>query len=116
MPFPEIITRLPQADIPIPGVTAYLAQAGEQQFVFMSFETYAEIPEHFHEAQWGVVLEGEMELTIEGRTQLLRKGDSYFVPRNAKHHASFRMGYKDLTLFDQKDRYALVPKAQKEVS
>ncbi len=33
----------------------------------------------------GFVLEGKAELTIEGQTVTLTSGDSYLVPRGAKH-------------------------------
>ena len=71
----------------------------------MSFEYDAEIPEHSHEAQWGVVLDGRLDLTINGRKVPYSKGDTYFIPKGVKHSASIKKGYKDLTLFDQKDRY-----------
>jgi len=103
--FPDIITRLPRADIPFEGVHAYLLQGENQQIVFMNFEKDVEVPEHSHEAQWGVVLDGEIELTINGKRYVLRKGDTYFIPRDVKHSAKIKKGYKDLTLFDQKDRY-----------
>ncbi len=103
--FPEIVTKLPEADIPLEGVHAHLFQGENQQFVFMSFENDAEVPEHSHEGQWGVVLDGEIELTIEGKKCTFKKGDTYFVPSGVKHSARIRGGYKDLTLFDQKDRY-----------
>jgi quercetin dioxygenase-like cupin family protein len=103
--FPEIVTKLPEADIPIEGVHSYLFQGEDQQFVFMSFENDAEVSEHSHEGQWGVVLDGEIELTIDGKKCTLKKGDTYFIPKDVKHSAKIRGGYKDLTLFDQKDRY-----------
>jgi quercetin dioxygenase-like cupin family protein len=103
--FPEIVTKLPEADIPIVGVHSHLFQGQNQQFVFMSFEKDTEVPEHSHEGQWGVVLDGEIELTIEGRKHTFEKGDTYFIPKDVKHGARIRGGYKDLTLFDQKDRY-----------
>jgi quercetin dioxygenase-like cupin family protein len=103
--FPEIVTKLPEADIPIEGVHSHLLQGENQQFVFMSFENDAEVPQHSHEAQWGVVLDGEIELTIEGKKYTFKKGDTYSVPKGIKHSARIRGGYKDLTLFDQKDRY-----------
>ena len=59
--FPEIITNLPEADIPIEGLHSYLFQGENQQIVFMSFENDVQVPEHSHEAQWGVVLDGEIE-------------------------------------------------------
>ena len=103
--FPELISQLPAADIPIPGVKSFLAQAANQQFVFMSFDRDVEVPEHAHAAQWGVVLDGEIELTIEGIKRVLKKGDSYVIPNGVRHSARIRSGYKDLTLFDEKDRY-----------
>ncbi|MFQ5821516.1 MAG: cupin domain-containing protein [Candidatus Heimdallarchaeota archaeon] len=71
----------------------------------MSFEKNVKVPEHSHEAQWGVVLEGEIELTIDGKKHTFTKGDTYFIPKDVKHSARIRRGYKDLTLFNQKDRY-----------
>ena len=103
--FPEIITNLPEADIPIEGVHSYLFQGENQQFIFMSFEKYVEVPEHSHEAQWGVILDGEIELTIDGKKYTFAKGDTYFIPKDVKHRARIRKGYKDLALFNQKDRY-----------
>ncbi|MBA7568537.1 hypothetical protein ES708_10266 [subsurface metagenome] len=103
--FPEIITNLPEADIPIEGVHSYLFQGENQQFIFMSFENYVEVPEHSHEAQWGVILDGEIELTIDGKKCTFAKEDTYFIPKDVKHSARIRKGYKDLTFFNQKDRY-----------
>jgi len=103
--FPEIIATLPEADIPIQGVHSHLFQGENQQFVFMSFENDVEVPEHSHEAQWGVVLDGEIELTIDGKKYTFTKGDTYFIPKDVKHSAKIKKGYKDLTLFNQKDRY-----------
>ena len=103
--FPEIIDRHPNADISIDGLISKLIQAGDQQFVFMEFEEDTEVSEHAHNAQWGVVLEGEMELSIEGVPRTLSKGDSYYIEKDMVHSAKIKKGYKDLTLFDQKDRY-----------
>jgi len=103
--FPNIITNLPEADIPIEGVRAYLIQSENQQILFMSFENDVEIPEHSHGAQWGVILDSEIELTIGGKKYTFKKGDTYFIPEGVKHRAKIKQGYKDITLFDQKDRY-----------
>ena len=103
--FPNIITDLPQAEIPIEGLKAYLVQGSEQQVVFMSFENYVEVPEHAHAAQWGVVLEGEIELTINDKKQMFKKGEIYFVPKDVRHSAKISAGYRDITLFNQRDRY-----------
>jgi quercetin dioxygenase-like cupin family protein len=111
--FPDIITDLPEADIPIEGLKSKLFQGEQQQFIFMTFEKDAVVPEHSHEAQWGVVLDGEIELTIGSDTFTFRKGDTYFIPKNVVHSAKVKSGYKDLTLFDQKDRYGIKTEQKK---
>jgi len=108
--FPDIILRLPEADIPVEGVTGYLMQGDTQQIVFMSFSRDAEIPEHSHEAQWGVIIDGEIELTVDGKTRVLGRGDTYFIPGGVGHSAHAKKGYKDITLFDQVDRYPIKQK------
>ena len=102
---PNIINKHPEADIPFPGIKSKLIQAGQQQFIFMEFEQDVEIPEHTHEAQWGVILEGQMKMTINGIERVLTKGDTYFIEANTPHSVKIYKGCRDLTLFDQKDRY-----------
>lgn len=106
--FPSIITNLPQAEIPIEGLQSYLIQGENQQVIFMSFDNDVEIPEHSHNAQWGVVLEGEIDLKISDITKTYKKGDTYFIPKDVIHSAKIKKGYKDLTFFNQKDRYKII--------
>lgn len=103
--FPDIITNQPEAAIPVKGMHSHLFQCEEQQFVFMSFDDDAEVAEHSHEAQWGVVLDGEIELTIDGVKHTFARGDTYYIPSGVRHSAKIMKGFKDLTLFNQKDRY-----------
>lgn len=103
--FPGPVQRLPQADIPVPGLQAYLSQASDHQILFMEFQDDVEIPTHAHAAQWTVVLEGRMDLELEGVAHVCRKGDRIFIPAGARHSAYIHAGYADITLFDQKDRY-----------
>lgn len=103
--FPDIITNLPEGDIPFEGLQSYIFQGENQQILFMSFDNDAEVPEHSHEAQWGVVLDGEVEFVIDNKKYLFTKGDTYFIPEGVKHSAKIKKGYKDITLFNQKDRY-----------
>jgi quercetin dioxygenase-like cupin family protein len=103
--FPDPIVRLPEADVPIDGVRAYLSQSEGHQIVFMEFSKDVQVPEHSHESQWAVVLEGRIDIVIGGETLTLGKGDQYFVPRGVKHSATIHAGYADVTFFNQKDRY-----------
>ena len=103
--FPEPIRSLPEADIPLSGLKAYLSQSENHQVLFMQFDEDADIPEHSYESQWGVVLEGKIDLVVEGVQRTYRKGDRVFVPKGAKHSAKIYAGYADISFFNQKERY-----------
>lgn len=103
--FPEPIRNLPEADVPINGVTAYLSQAENHQLIFMRFEKDADLPEHSHAAQIGFVLSGRIELTIDGVKKNYNKGDIYFIPDGVKHSGKIYAGYADITFFNEPDRY-----------
>lgn len=105
--FPEPIRNLPQADIPLNGVTAFLSQAENHQIVFMEFKEDVDLPEHSHNAQWGVVLEGKIDLIIDGKKNTFTKGDRYFIPDGVKHSGKIYAGYADITFFNEKDRYKI---------
>jgi quercetin dioxygenase-like cupin family protein len=106
--FPDPILKLPLADIPIQGLKAYLSQANTHQILFMEFSEDIEVPGHTHESQWGVVLRGRIELTIDGVHHVFEKGDHYFIPAGVVHSAKIYAGYADVTFFNQPDRYQLV--------
>ncbi len=103
--FPDFITSLPPAEIPMAGVKAHLLQGENQQVVLWTFGRKTEVAEHSHATQWGVVIKGRMEMTIEGKKLVVRKGDTYYVPKGARHSAIISKGYSDVTFFGQKDRY-----------
>jgi len=103
--FPEPIRNLPLADIPLAGLKAYLSQAEDHQILFMEFSEDVEVAEHSHESQWGVALEGSIDLTINGVKRTYIKGDRVFIPKGAKHSAKIYAGYADISFFNQKDRY-----------
>ena len=103
--FPEPIRNLPEADIPLSGLKAYLSQSVDHQILFMEFDEDVEVPEHSHESQWGVVLKGKIDLVIEGVERTYTKGDRVFIPKGAKHSARIYAGYADISFFNEKDRY-----------
>ncbi|KPU28344.1 cupin [Caloranaerobacter sp. TR13] len=103
--FPKEILNLPEADIPIKGVKAYLFQGDSYQILFMKFSEDVELPEHSHGSQWGIVLEGKIELDINGERKTYVKGDRYYIPSGVKHSGKIYAGYADITFFGEKDRY-----------
>jgi quercetin dioxygenase-like cupin family protein len=103
--FPEQIRNLPEADIPLKGVKAYLSQSENHQIIFMEFEKDVELPEHSHAAQIGIVLEGKIDLIIEGDKQTYTKGDRYYIPEGVRHSGKIYAGYADITFFNEPNRY-----------
>lgn len=103
--FPDPIRNLPQADIPLNGVTAYLSQSDAHQILFMQFDKDTDLPEHHHAAQVGIVLEGKIELVMDGIRQTFTKGDRYHIPAGVRHSGKIYAGYADITFFSEPDRY-----------
>ena len=104
--FPDPIKNLPEADIPLDGIKAYLSQSDTHQIIFMEFAKDVELPEHSHAAQIGIVLEGKIDLTIGGKMETYTKGDRYYLPEGVLHSGKIYAGYADITFFDEPDRYS----------
>lgn len=103
--FPEPILKLPEAEIPLVGIKAYLSQGAAHQILFMESSEDVALPEHAHAGQWGIVLAGKIELTIEGIPHSYKRGDRYFIPESVLHSGKIFAGYADISFFDQADRY-----------
>lgn len=107
MDYPPIITGLPEVALPFPpdGMRATLLQSADGQVVFFEVFAAADIPPHSHGSQWGVVLDGKVELTIGGETRGYLAGDSYYIPAGAVHSAHLAAGSKFLDYFAEADRH-----------
>jgi quercetin dioxygenase-like cupin family protein len=103
--YPEMIRKLPEIDIAVEGIRGWLLQGGDKQVVFFDIQPVGVIPPHSHCAQWGVMLEGEMSLTIGDETKLYRKGDWYHIPKDTVHSANFLSRVNVIDVFDAADRY-----------
>ena len=84
MPFIEIsnlkiIERLP-------GWRGRYFHSENMTFAHYEFDRGASIHEHFHpQEEVYEVIEGELELTIDGAAQIARPGTVAIVPANARH-------------------------------
>lgn len=103
--YAEFIKALPQPDIPFEGVEAHLLAAPQAQAVFFSLPAGASVPPHSHCAQWGIVVDGELELTIGGVTQTLRRGDTYHIADGEEHSARVITRCLAIDVFDDPNRY-----------
>jgi quercetin dioxygenase-like cupin family protein len=104
--YAEVITALPRAVMQVEGIKAWVLQGERHQLVFFETEPNAQVPEHSHcYPQWGVMLTGKMQLTVDGRVCVIEKGDEYVIPANAKHCATFLSRSRWIDFFSEKTRY-----------
>lgn len=70
----------------LPGWRGRYFHSATMTFAHYDFSAGATIHEHFHpEEEVYEVLEGEIELTLDGTTGRLRPGAAAIVPPNARH-------------------------------
>ena len=72
----------------------------------MQFEEEVDLPEHLHAAQVGFVLEGNIDLVVDGKKQTFTKGDRYYIPAGVRHSGKIYSGYADITFFNEPNRYS----------
>ncbi len=83
MSFPARIRQLPPFD-------AYRLATDSCDVLFASYPASTAIADHSHKTHnIGVVTEGELILTVEGRETRYGPGDWYEVPAGAMHSARF---------------------------
>ncbi len=109
MPFPAFITAFPGIDVPFPDdvVSTAVVRSEAGLVAFFTFHKDMELPAHSHGAQWGTVVEGEIEFTIDGKTDVYRPGDSYSIAAGVEHGAVIKAGTRVIDVFEEADRYAI---------
>jgi len=103
--FPAFVRDLPQADLPFDGLRGWLLQSETGQVLFNEADVDVSVPEHSHGHQWGVVLDGQIDLTIGGDTQAYARGDTYFIPAGTVHQARIYPGFRAVDYFADHHRY-----------
>lgn len=108
--YPRVITDLPEAIIQFKGIKAWVLQGERHQLGFFEMEPHTQVPEHSHDyPQWGIMLKGKMQLTINSKIYLIKKGDEYVIPAKAKHYATFLTKCRVIDFFYEKTRYKTKP-------
>ena len=109
MQLPDFIRAFPSLDMPFPSdiVTTSAIASDRGLVVIFEFHKDFTIPSHAHKNQWGSVLEGEIELTLDGVTTTHHPGSSYFIPSGHEHGARVTAGTKVIDIFEESDRYPL---------
>jgi quercetin dioxygenase-like cupin family protein len=73
---------------PIKGLKAKLVHTESQTFAFWEIEKDTILPEHKHmHKQISIVTKGKLELTVDGKTTIMKKGMMARIPSNSLHSA-----------------------------
>jgi mannose-6-phosphate isomerase-like protein (cupin superfamily) len=109
MPFPDSIRRLPRTELS--GIDVYVHDAGSSQVLFMelpSGRTAVEVPTHTHDVEWGVVVEGRIDMVIDGRAEPHPAGSQHLIPARVPHSFRFHPGTSSVHYFVER-RVSLPP-------
>ncbi len=109
MDYPDFMQRFPAIDVPfsedVVKTNAIQSEAG--LVCFFTFLEDLVLPPHSHGAQWGTVIKGEIELTIDGETKVFGPGDTYSIPSGIEHGGKIKAGSLIIDVFEEADRYAI---------
>ena len=108
--FPNIVRNLPEAGAQFRDITLWLLRGPTASLIFVEAQKDSEVPSHFHGAQWGFVVAGEMTLTIGDKTRTYRPGEEYFIPAGVPHAAKLKAGVRVIDFFDDPNRYRPKPR------
>ena len=103
--FPAFIKNLSEADLPFAGLRGWILQSDSGQILFSESDNEVFVPEHSHGDQWGVVIDGRIELTIGQQTRTYRRGDTYFIPKRTVHQARIYPNFRAVDYFADRNRY-----------
>jgi mannose-6-phosphate isomerase-like protein (cupin superfamily) len=105
--FPAFLQSLPEADLPYDGLRGWLLQSESGQVLFNESDIELTVPEHSHGSQWGVVIDGKIDLTIGDQTQTYTCGDTYFIPPGTLYQARIYPGFRTVDYFANQNRYRI---------
>ncbi len=104
-PFPAWIGDLPEVDTPFEGLEGRLLSGPHGQTVFFLATRDLDVTPHSHGAQYGVVVNGRVELRVGGENRVLGPGDAYEIAAGEEHAARVEAGTALVEVFQEPDRY-----------
>ncbi len=72
----------------VPGARTRTFWGEQMLFSLVEVDANSEVPLHTHpHEQGGVIIEGELEMGVDGEVKLLKPGDMYIIPGGVEHYA-----------------------------
>lgn len=103
MPFPASVRTLPKTQLA--GIDVYVHDDGHTQILFMELgrdRAEVVVPTHTHDVEWGIVVEGRIEMTINGRAESHPAGSTHLIPAQVPHSFVFLPGTSSVHYFIEK--------------
>jgi hypothetical protein len=103
MPFGPPITKLPKTNLL--GLDVYVHDNGTSQVLFLELpagRNEVVLPTHTHGIEWGIVVEGEIEMTIDGRVERHLAGSQHLIAPSVPHSFRFRPGTSSIDFFAER--------------
>ncbi|MGI0132575.1 MAG: cupin domain-containing protein [Thermoplasmata archaeon] len=110
MPFPPSVHQLPKTQLA--GIDVYIHEDGRTQVLFLELPAgrpEVVVPTHTHDVEWGVVVEGEIAMTIDGHEERHGPGATHLIPARVPHSFRFLPGTASVHYFVER-RVALPPR------
>lgn len=104
-PFPEFIQALPQATTNVATAKAYKV-SGDALALFYEVPEGSSSPPTVHCDEWGLVIDGRCDVTIDGVTTSYGPGDTFFIAEGTEHSVVNHPGLVGICVFSDPDRFA----------
>jgi quercetin dioxygenase-like cupin family protein len=83
-----------------PGITGYYTHGRQMTFGLVELNTGSSVPMHHHiQEQITYIIEGQLEMVIDGVTCLLTQGMYHVIPSNTPHAAIAKTACKVIDVF-----------------
>jgi len=104
--FPTFIREMSEVDIPNPNIYAWMA-VDKCQVLFYEVPEGSTSPDDSHANEWGLVIKGQVDITIDGETKVYGPGDTYFVRDGEVHSVVNHPGLIAIAVFEGEDRFGV---------
>lgn len=95
----QLITAIPAKQL-MPGITGHYAHGENMTFGFVELKAGSQVPMHHHvHEQTTYIIEGQLDMEIDGQAYPLTTGMYHVIPSNTPHAAIARTDCKVIDVF-----------------
>ena len=102
--YPAFFDKLSKLSIPAEIARAWV-MTDRAQVLFYEVVEGSRSDDLAEGAEWGLILEGQVDITIDGETTSYHKGDTYLIPGGVPNHKVNHPGVIGIDVFEQSDRF-----------